>query len=93
MDRRIFVVGVGLYGSIHGPSDYTALIQLLHTGSGRLLGSNEVAFQSDGSTNTFKVMFKEAIEILPNTNYTASATLKVNSVNKVKLASSTYSYC
>ena len=44
VDRRIFVVGFGLYGSIHGPSEYDVTIQLIHTGSGRLLGSNEISF-------------------------------------------------
>lgn len=77
MDRRIFVVGFGLYGSIHGPSEYLVNIQITHTGSGRLLGCNELAFSSDGSNLTFRVTFKEPIEILPTTNYTASATLKV----------------
>jgi len=76
VDRRICVVGFGLYGSIHGPSEYQVTIQITHTGSGRLLGSNELSFQSDGSNSTFRVMFKEPIEIQPNTNYTASATLK-----------------
>lgn len=76
VDRRVFVVGFGLYGSIHGPSEYDVTIQLLHTGSGRLLGSNEISFSSDGSNATFRSMFKEAIEIAPNTNYTAVATLK-----------------
>ncbi len=46
--------------------------------SGRLLGSNELSFLSDGTNSTFRVMFKEPIEILPNTNYTASATLKAS---------------
>ena len=45
--------------------------------SGRLLGSNEISFSSDGTNGTFRVMFKEPIEIQHNTNYTASATLKV----------------
>ena len=44
---------------------------------GRLLGSNEISFSSDGTNGTFRVMFKEPIEIQHNTNYTASATLKV----------------
>jgi len=39
-------------------------------------GSNEVSFTSDGSNSTFRVMFKEPIEITSNANYTASATLK-----------------
>lgn len=77
VDKRIYVVGFGLYGSIHGPCEYQVTIQVIHTGSERLLGSNEVSFTSDGTNSTFRVMFKEPIEILPNTNYTASATLKV----------------
>lgn len=77
VDKRIYVVGFGLYGSIHGPCEYQVTIQVIHTGSERLLGSNEVSFTSDGTNSTFRVMFKEPIEILPQTNYTASATLKV----------------
>ena len=42
-----------------------------------MLGSNEVSFLSDGTNSTFRCMFKEPVEILPNTNYTASTTLKV----------------
>ena len=29
VDRRIFVVGFGLYGSIHGPSEYDVTIQVI----------------------------------------------------------------
>lgn len=29
VNRRIFVVGFGLYGSIHGPTDYQVNIQVL----------------------------------------------------------------
>ena len=76
VDRRIYVVGFSLYGSIHGPCEYQVTIQIIHTGSKHLLGSNEVSFTSDGSNSTFRVMFKEPIEVQPNTNYTASATLK-----------------
>lgn len=39
--------------------------------------SNDTSFISDGTMNTFRVMFKEPFEVLPNTNYTAYATLKV----------------
>ena len=52
------MVGFGLYGSIHGPSEYEVTIQLIHTGSGRLLGSNEITFSSDGTNSTFRAMFK-----------------------------------
>ncbi|XP_029469797.1 BTB/POZ domain-containing protein 2 isoform X2 [Rhinatrema bivittatum] len=72
VNRRIFVVGFGLYGSIHGPTDY----QIIHTDSNTVLGQNDTGFSCDGSSNTFRVMFKEPVEILPNVNYTACATLK-----------------
>lgn len=42
-----------------------------------MLGQNDTGFSCDGSANTFRVMFKEPVEILPNVNYTACATLKV----------------
>ncbi|XP_036410170.1 BTB/POZ domain-containing protein 2a [Megalops cyprinoides] len=76
VNRRIFVVGFGLYGSIHGPTDYQVNIQIIHTDSNTVLGQNDTGFSCDGSANTFRVMFKEPVEILPNVNYTACATLK-----------------
>ena len=76
VDRRIFLVGFGVYGSIHGPSEYEIVIQLIHTLSGKVCGSNETVFTSDGTMSTFRVMFPDPIEVLPNTNYTAYATLK-----------------
>lgn len=45
--------------------------------SAKVMGSNDPTFQCDGSTSTFRVMFKEPVEILPNTSYIACATLKV----------------
>jgi len=76
VNRRIFVVGLGLYGSIHGPCEYQISIQIINTDTGKVCGQNDTTFQSDGSTSTFRVMFKEPAEISPNTNYTCCATLK-----------------
>lgn len=76
VNRRIFVVGFGLYGSIHGPAEYTVNIQIIHTDSGKVCGQNDTTFQCDGTNSTFRVMFKEPIEIQPNASYTACATLK-----------------
>ncbi|GFO14758.1 BTB/POZ domain-containing protein 2 [Plakobranchus ocellatus] len=76
VNRRIFVVGFGLYGSIHGPTEYSVNIQIIHMDSTKVMGSNDPTFQCDGSTSTFRVMFKEPVEILPNTSYIACATLK-----------------
>lgn len=45
----------------------------------QVCASNDTNFTSDGTVNTFRVMFKEPVEVLPNTNYTAYATLKVRS--------------
>ncbi|KAM5238141.1 BTB/POZ domain-containing protein 2 [Ctenodactylus gundi] len=76
VNKRIFVVGFGLYGSIHGPTDYQVNIQIIHTDSNTVLGQNDTGFSCDGSASTFRVMFKEPVEMLPNVNYTACATLK-----------------
>ncbi|CAH1254088.1 BTB/POZ domain-containing protein 2-like [Branchiostoma lanceolatum] len=76
VNRHIFVVGFGLYGSIHGPTDYQVNIQIIQTDSGTVLGQNDTGFSCDGSDATFRVMFKEPVEIQPNVSYTACATLK-----------------
>lgn len=51
--------------------------QIIHTDSNTILGQNDTGFSCDGSASTFRVMFKEPVEVLPNVNYTACATLKV----------------
>ena len=76
-DRRIFIAGFGLYGSIHGPAEYDVSLQLIQTTSGNVIGSNHTNFSCDGTNYTFRVMFKTAIEIQPNISYMASVTLKV----------------
>ncbi|XP_063433476.1 BTB/POZ domain-containing protein 1-like isoform X1 [Mytilus trossulus] len=76
VNRRIFVVGFGLYGSIHGPKEYYVTIQIIQSDTGKVMGHNDTSFQCDGSNSTFRVMFKEPVEILPNTSYTACSTLK-----------------
>lgn len=54
-----------------------AALQIIHTDSNTVLGQNDTGFSCDGSASTFRVMFKEPVEVLPNVNYTACATLKV----------------
>ena len=53
-------------------------VQIIQTDDGKVCGQNDTNFQSDGSTSTFRVMFKEPVEIQPNNSYTACATLKVH---------------
>ncbi|XP_036162189.1 BTB/POZ domain-containing protein 1 isoform X2 [Myotis myotis] len=76
VNRRISIVGFGLYGSIHGPTDYQVNIQIIEYEKKQTLGQNDTGFSCDGSASTFRVMFKEPIEILPSVCYTACATLK-----------------
>ncbi|MGH0157213.1 UNVERIFIED_CONTAM: hypothetical protein FKN15_044021, partial [Acipenser sinensis] len=82
VSRRISIVGFGLYGSIHGPTDYQVNIQIIESDKNQTLGQNDTGFSCDGTANTFRVMFKEPIEIIPNVSYTACATLKKKSQSK-----------
>ena len=82
VDRRIFIVGFGLYGSSNGSSEYRSHIELksspafTHLGRGsRVLAENTVKFFSDGSSNSFQVYFKQPVQIEPDVYYTASAVL------------------
>lgn len=52
-------------------------MQIIHTDSNTVLGQNDTGFSCDGTASTFRVMFKEPVEILPSVNYIACATLKV----------------
>ncbi|KAG7198045.1 hypothetical protein KM043_016270 [Ampulex compressa] len=76
VDRRIFLIGYGVYGSMHGPAIYEVQVELIHTASGKVIATNSTSFSCDGSKYTYRLMFKELAEILPNTVYTASATFK-----------------
>lgn len=76
VDKRIFLVGYGVYGSVHGPAEYEVLIELIHTASGKIIATNSTTFSCDGSNYTYRLMFKEPMEIMANTIYTASATFK-----------------
>lgn len=55
--------------------------QILESDKRISLGQNETGFSCDGSASTFRVMFKEPVELLPNVSYTACATLKVSPPN------------
>jgi BTB/POZ domain-containing protein 1/2 len=74
--HRIFVVGLGMYGSINGPSDFQVTIQLIESETSKVCGNNDTAYNSDGTESSFRVMFKEPVEVLPNVSYTANATLR-----------------
>ncbi|TMS37963.1 hypothetical protein L596_004792 [Steinernema carpocapsae] len=76
VDRHIYILGFGLHGSMHGSSEYQVLIEITSGATGEVLAQNDTSFKSDGSTNTFRVLFKEPVLIMPNTTYIASACLQ-----------------
>ncbi|KAL3874452.1 hypothetical protein ACJMK2_037463 [Sinanodonta woodiana] len=73
VDQRIFVAGFGLYGSSNGASEYQVRIELKKNGN--ILGHTFSRFFSDGSSNTFPVMFQNPIQVDPDMYYTASVVL------------------
>lgn len=73
VDKRIFIVGFGLYGSSTGAADYNVKIDLKRLGC--VLAENNTKFFSDGSSNTFHVFFENPIQIEPDCYYTASVIL------------------
>lgn len=73
VDKRIFIIGFGLYGSSTGAADYNVKIELKRLG--RVLAENNTKFFSDGSSNTFHVFFEHPIQIEPESFYTASVIL------------------
>lgn len=73
VDKRIFIVGFGLYGSSNGAADYNVKMELKRMG--KILAENHTKFFSDGSSNTFHVYFQHPIQIEAETFYTASAVL------------------
>ena len=76
VNRRIYLVGFGLYGSIYGKAEYTATIQLIHYESSMICAQNVTSYLCDGTNKTFRVLFKEPCEIQENVDYIASACLK-----------------
>lgn len=73
VDKRIFIVGFGLYGSSTGAADYNVKIDLKRLGC--VLAENNTKFFSDGSSTTFHVFFENPIQIEPDCYYTASVIL------------------
>lgn len=73
VDKRIFIVGFGLYGSSNGGAEYHVKIELKKNGI--VLGQSVTKFKSDGSSSTFPVLFDNPVQIEPEAFYTASAIL------------------
>lgn len=72
-DRRVFVAGLGLYGSSKQECEYGVQIELKR--QEELLAQRLTKFVSDGSSSAFVVFFKQPVRMEPDIFYTASAIL------------------
>ncbi|XP_023203243.1 BTB/POZ domain-containing protein 6-B-like isoform X2 [Xiphophorus maculatus] len=79
VDRRIFMAGLGLYGSSGGKAEYSVRIELKRQGT--LLAQNLTKFLSDGSSSTFPVWFEHPVQVEQDTFYTVSAVLDGNELS------------
>ncbi|XP_070798447.1 BTB/POZ domain-containing protein 6 isoform X2 [Pituophis catenifer annectens] len=79
VDKRIFIAGLGLYGSSCGKAEYSVKIELKRLGT--VLAQNLTKFTSDGSSNTFSVWFEHPVQVEQDTFYNVSAILDGNELS------------
>ncbi|KAK3554644.1 hypothetical protein QTP70_030006 [Hemibagrus guttatus] len=72
-DQRIFVAGLGLYGSSERESEYDVQIELKR--QEEMLAQRLTKFVSDGSSSVVSVFFEQPVQVEPDVFYTASAVL------------------
>ncbi|XP_068457370.1 BTB/POZ domain-containing protein 6-B-like [Clinocottus analis] len=79
VDKRIFIAGLGLYGSSGGKAEYSARIELKRQGV--TLAQNLTKFVSDGSSGTFPVGFEHPVQVEQDAFYTVSVVLDGNELS------------
>uniref|UniRef100_UPI003AAD78B6 BTB/POZ domain-containing protein 6-B-like isoform X1 n=1 Tax=Centroberyx gerrardi TaxID=166262 RepID=UPI003AAD78B6 len=79
VDKRIFIAGLGLYGSSGGKAEYSVKIELKRQGV--TLAQNMTKFVSDGSSSTFSVWFEHPVQVEQDAFYTVSAVLDGNELS------------
>ncbi|XP_046877808.1 BTB/POZ domain-containing protein 6-B isoform X1 [Hypomesus transpacificus] len=79
VDKRIFIAGLGLYGSSGGKAEYSVRIELKRQGT--TLAQNLTTFVSDGSSSTFSVWFEHPVQVEQDAFYTVSAVLDGNELS------------
>lgn len=72
-DQRVFVAGLGLYGSSERESEYDVQIKLKR--QEEMLAQSLTKFVSDGSSSVFAVFFEQPVQVEPDVFYTVSAIL------------------
>ncbi|XP_056616579.1 BTB/POZ domain-containing protein 6-A isoform X1 [Triplophysa dalaica] len=73
VDKRVFIAGLGLYGSSGGKAEYSVRIELKRQGV--LLAHNLTKFVSDGSSSTFPVWFEHPVQVEQDAFHTVSVVL------------------
>ncbi|XP_068607771.1 BTB/POZ domain-containing protein 6-B-like [Brachionichthys hirsutus] len=73
VDKRVFIAGLGLYGSSGGNAEYSVKMELKRQGA--TLAQNLTKFLSDGSSGTFAVWFEHPVQVEPDAFHTVSAVL------------------
>ncbi|XP_076002788.1 BTB/POZ domain-containing protein 6-B [Genypterus blacodes] len=79
VDKRIFIAGLGLYGSSGGKAEYSVKIELKRQGV--VQAQNLTKFVSDGSSSTFPVWFEHPVQVEQDAFYTVSAVLDGNELS------------
>ncbi|XP_015243288.1 PREDICTED: BTB/POZ domain-containing protein 6-B-like isoform X1 [Cyprinodon variegatus] len=79
VDKRIFIAGLGMYGSSGGRAEYNVKIELKRQGA--VLAQSISKFVSDGSSSTFPVWFDHPVQVEQDTFYTVSAVLDGNELS------------
>nr|XP_046165005.1 BTB/POZ domain-containing protein 6-B-like isoform X2 [Oncorhynchus gorbuscha] len=79
VDKRIFIAGLGLYGSSGGKAEYSVKIELKRQGV--TLAQNLTKFVSDGSSSTFSVWFEHPVQVEQDAFYTVSVVLDGNELS------------
>lgn len=69
VDRRIFLLGYRLFGSVHGPADYNVRLELKRLG--KAIMQTTTSYSSDGTQSTFDVFFEYPVQIEPGISYCA----------------------
>ncbi|KAI5108418.1 BTB/POZ domain-containing protein 6-B isoform X1 [Silurus meridionalis] len=72
-DQRIFLAGIGLYGSSERESEYNVLIELKR--QDEMLAQRVTQFISDGTSSASIVLFEQPVQVEPEVLYTVSAIL------------------
>lgn len=79
VDKRIFIAGLGLYGSSGGAAEYSVKLELKRQGV--TLAQALAKFASDGSSSTFPVWFEHPVQVEQDAFYTVSVVLDGNELS------------